>query len=121
MDNDDIDDDELLYDMMETGVPAPPDGGWGWVIVFASFMCNLIVDGIAYTFGVFIGEFATSFNEEKGTVSWIGSLLCGVYLTVGKAKDIKKMMAFANRKSVSIHILLFFVYVDRTDCVGTDE
>ena len=29
-------------------LPAPPDGGWGWVIVFASFMNNLIIDGIAY-------------------------------------------------------------------------
>ena len=23
--------------------PKPPDGGWGWVIVFSCFMCNLIV------------------------------------------------------------------------------
>ena len=27
-------------------IPLPPDGGWGWVIVISSFMCNLILDGI---------------------------------------------------------------------------
>jgi len=26
-------------------LPPPPDGGWGWVVCFASFMCNLILDG----------------------------------------------------------------------------
>ena len=24
-------------------LPTPPDGGWGWVICFASFMCNFIL------------------------------------------------------------------------------
>ena len=23
--------------------PKPPDGGWGWVIVFSTFMCNFII------------------------------------------------------------------------------
>ena len=26
-------------------LPLPPDGGWGWVVVVSSFMCNLILDG----------------------------------------------------------------------------
>ena len=26
-------------------VPLPPDGGWGWVVVLASFTCNMILDG----------------------------------------------------------------------------
>ncbi|CAB3374926.1 Hypothetical predicted protein [Cloeon dipterum] len=73
-------------------LPAPPDGGYGWVIVFASFMCNLIVDGIAYTFGVFLDDFVTHFQEGKGTIAWAGSLLSGMYLSVGPI-----VSALANR------------------------
>ncbi|XP_069357921.1 monocarboxylate transporter 14 isoform X8 [Maniola hyperantus] len=76
----DADDDEA-YDYGE--LPPPPDGGYGWVVVFASFMCNLVVDGIAYTFGIFLPELVTYFGEGKGTVAWVGSLLSGVYLAAG--------------------------------------
>lgn len=65
---------------------------YGWVIVFASFMCNMIVDGIAYTFGVFLGEFVTYFGEGKGKVAWVGSLLSGMYLSAGPV-----VSALANR------------------------
>ena len=41
-------------DIGEVLAPAPPDGGWGWVVVFASFLCNMILDGIAYSFGVLL-------------------------------------------------------------------
>lgn len=73
--------DDLYID--DDPVPPPPDGGYGWVIVFASFMCNLIVDGIAYTFGVFLPEFVKYYGEGKGTVAWVGSLLSGMYLSAG--------------------------------------
>lgn len=62
---------------------APPDGGWGWVIVFASFMCNVIVDGIIFSFGVFLNELATVFSETKSKTAWIGSINAGTYLIVG--------------------------------------
>lgn len=77
---DDDDDDEINYNEL----PPPPDGGYGWVIVLASFLCNMIVDGIAYTFGVFLNEFVEHFGEGPGKVAWVGSLLSGMYLTAGK-------------------------------------
>ncbi|OTF70094.1 Monocarboxylate transporter-like protein, partial [Euroglyphus maynei] len=63
--------------------PAP-DGGYGWVIVMASFFCNLIVDGIAYTFGLFFEIFVAHFGVSKSQVALCGSILNGFYLSVGK-------------------------------------
>uniref|UniRef100_A0A1B0DPL2 Major facilitator superfamily associated domain-containing protein n=1 Tax=Phlebotomus papatasi TaxID=29031 RepID=A0A1B0DPL2_PHLPP len=57
-------------------------------------MCNMIVDGIAYTFGVFLGEFVTYFNEGKGKVAWVGSLLSGVYLSAGMLFPIFQLRLF---------------------------
>lgn len=64
-------------------IPPPPDGGYGWVIVFASFMCNMIVDGIAYTFGLFLNDFINYYGVTKTKASLVGSLLSGVYLMAG--------------------------------------
>jgi hypothetical protein len=60
-----------------------PDGGYGWVIVFASFFCNLTVDGICYTFGLFFNDFVTYFHSNKAITALAGSLLSGCYLTSG--------------------------------------
>lgn len=46
-------------------------------------MCNMIVDGIAYTFGIFLPKFVDYFSAGKGEVAWVGSLLSGVYLSAG--------------------------------------
>ena len=64
-------------------VPLPPDGGWGWVVVAASFLCNLIVDGIAYTFGVLLPALASHYQSDLTSTAWVGSLLCGVYMLSG--------------------------------------
>ncbi|CAH1126996.1 unnamed protein product [Ceutorhynchus assimilis] len=64
-------------------VVVPPDGGWGWVIVFASFMCNMIVDGIIFSFAMFLPGIADEFGATKSQVTLVGSLMSGSYLMVG--------------------------------------
>lgn len=64
-------------------LPSPPDGGYGWVIVFASFICFVIVDGIIFSFGIFLREFATTFGESKGATAWVASIQTGCYLLAG--------------------------------------
>ncbi|XP_052061332.1 monocarboxylate transporter 13-like [Mytilus californianus] len=61
----------------------PPDGGWGWVVVFSSLMCNILVDGIGLAYGVLLPKFAEYFQTSKSKVSLVGSLLIGMYLCAG--------------------------------------
>ena len=71
--------DEDGYDL-----PTPPDGGWGWVVVFSSFMVHIIADGVAYSFGVFYIEFLEHFQGGRGETGWVGSLVVGVTLSSGE-------------------------------------
>lgn len=61
----------------------PPDGGWGWVVVFASFLINMIADGITFSFGVIYVEFLSYFGEGKAKTAWIGSLFMAMPLLSG--------------------------------------
>ncbi|XP_065222500.1 uncharacterized protein LOC135847046 [Planococcus citri] len=60
-----------------------PDGGYGWVIVFASFMVNLIADGVTFSFGVIYVELVDYFGEGKSKTAWIGSLFAAIPLLSG--------------------------------------
>ncbi|XP_011171219.1 monocarboxylate transporter 3 isoform X2 [Solenopsis invicta] len=68
---------------IEVEMVVPPDGGWGWVIVAASFMCNFFVDGIIFSFGVFLNEIADAFSVSKASVAFVNSLQSGFYLMAG--------------------------------------
>lgn len=61
----------------------PPDGGWGWVVVFASFMVNLIADGITFSFGVFYPHFLDYFGKGKGQTAWIAGFFMAMPLLSG--------------------------------------
>ncbi|MBN3275031.1 MOT13 protein, partial [Polyodon spathula] len=53
---------------------SPPDGGWGWVIVFSLFLESALVFGLIRSFGVFFVEFVEYFEEPAVAVSWITSI-----------------------------------------------
>ena len=81
---------------------SPPNGGRGWIVVMASFMCNFTVgkfvihfisvnsfynfyssfhnsDGIATSFGILLGPLVENFDANRSIVSFIGSLMIGIY------------------------------------------
>ena len=68
--------------------PLPPDGGYGWVILFASFICNMLVDGVCFTFGLFYLEFLAYYGESRAKTSWVGSVLNGMYLSMGESAGV---------------------------------
>ncbi|XP_058445391.1 monocarboxylate transporter 5 [Malaya genurostris] len=67
----------------ESSLPPPPDGGWGWMVVLASFCIHIVTDGMTYSFGIFYVEFLDYFKEGKGYTAWIASILVGVTLCSG--------------------------------------
>ena len=77
----------ISTDSVSNYIPTPPDGGYGWVIVLASFINHVIVDGISCTFGVFYIELLKYFKEGKGRTALVGSLLCGVSLLTGNVRN----------------------------------
>ncbi|XP_054729548.1 uncharacterized protein LOC129238524 isoform X1 [Anastrepha obliqua] len=80
---------DLVEDVL---TPVPPDGGWGWMVVFGSFMIHLITDGMTYSFGLFYNEFLDYFNEGKGYTAWIVSIMVGVTYASGPISS-----SFVNR------------------------
>lgn len=81
---DDVDDnDDDMSTATMTRNPKIPDGGWGWMVVFASLMICLISDGISFSFGLLYIEFLKEFKESKSKTAWIGSLFMAVPLILG--------------------------------------
>ena len=55
----------------EEGPPTPPDGGWGWIIVASSFLCNMVIDGIGYSFGILLNPLMKHYGEGKGMIAMV--------------------------------------------------
>lgn len=74
---------EDVQEVATVPVVVPPDGGWGWVVMMASFCCNIIVDGIIFSAGSLLKPVKEEFQVSDAEVALVTSLLSGFYLMVG--------------------------------------
>jgi len=63
--------------------PEGPDGGWGWFVVLASFICLCVLDGAGYTFGIFLDPLLVEMGGKRWSMSLAGSLLVATYAFTG--------------------------------------
>ncbi|CAJ0574709.1 unnamed protein product, partial [Mesorhabditis spiculigera] len=64
-------------------IPIIPDGGWGWVVVFGSFMIHVIADGFVYSFGVVAEKLIDVFKSDNTMSAMTIALLTGLTLGAG--------------------------------------
>lgn len=72
-------------DYQETLITVPPDGGWGWVVVCGAFFSFLIVDGMFYSFGVFLEKMSQDLKCSKSKVALCTAIVSGVFCLSGKS------------------------------------
>ncbi|XP_063783441.1 monocarboxylate transporter 2 [Pseudophryne corroboree] len=77
-----------MPDMPVTLQYTPPDGGWGWVVVFASF----ISIGFSYAFPkaitVYFKEIQEIFSTSYSEIAWISSIMLAVMYAGGPISSI---------------------------------
>ncbi|KAJ1366290.1 hypothetical protein KIN20_026917 [Parelaphostrongylus tenuis] len=102
-------------DLEEVGFIKPPDGGYGWIVVFASFIANLIVDGIIFTSGdallsLWQQDFGTSDTASALTLS----ILSGTYLLVGPIASALANLYGCRAVVIAGSLLAFFGFICST-------
>ncbi|CAH0729868.1 unnamed protein product, partial [Brenthis ino] len=71
---------------------VPQEGGWGWVVVAASFCTVFILDGICFTFGSLLKDIANDLDVSDSLIAFVNSLAIAIYFIAGPIAS-----AFINR------------------------
>ncbi|XP_059162386.1 monocarboxylate transporter 12-B-like [Physella acuta] len=85
----------------ESNLMKAPDGGYGWVVVFASFLHHVLVGGFARSEGLFFLQYQERFHSSAQLTAWPSSLMSTVNFFMGPLCG-----AFVNRYSVRTALIL---------------
>ena len=73
---------------------TPPDGGWGWVVVFAAFFIDALAFSAVKGIGLFYNDIMYDLQLNNSETSLIISLLAGVF---GLAGLLLVVLFFSNK------------------------
>jgi len=65
--------------LFNTGQDSP----WGWMVVAACFFSIAVLDGICYSFGVFMDPIKDEMDESRAGVAAVGSIQAAMYFFTG--------------------------------------
>ncbi|KAJ8311128.1 hypothetical protein KUTeg_011320 [Tegillarca granosa] len=68
--------------------PSYTTNKWRWIVLFAAFLVNVIIDGFTYVFGVLLTHLVEYFDATRSDTAWVGSLFCAVPLLCGPIANI---------------------------------
>lgn len=60
-----------------------PDGGWGWWVVFGSFMCHFIIGGLERSSGLLYLYFLERYKQTAAATAWATAIPAGIRLLLG--------------------------------------
>ena len=60
-----------------------PDSTLAWMAVVAAFACNVISDGIVFSFGIIQSEVVEVFVEPVAKVAWVFAIMNSMSLILG--------------------------------------
>ncbi|XP_022830097.1 monocarboxylate transporter 4-like [Spodoptera litura] len=64
-------------------ISVPTEGGWGWVVVLASFLTIFVLDGIYFTFGSVLKEMTYDLAVDESLVALVNSIAVALYFVGG--------------------------------------
>lgn len=95
----------LVNDAKTEGELVPPDGGWGWLVLIAAVMVNVLIPGMIKSFGVLFVVFMNEFKASPPTAAMIPALCYFLYSSLGKTKK-KKSLSLSLVNMIIIIIII---------------
>ncbi|XP_014207545.1 monocarboxylate transporter 9 [Copidosoma floridanum] len=74
--------------LVAEGELIPPDGGWGWFVLIAAVMVNVLIPGGIKSFGVLYNAFLTTFDAKATNGSWIPAICYFLYSSLGPLSSV---------------------------------